>query len=519
MSKATVVPLNEANQSLHNMQRFRIKQVKPVNSVGFFLCLISISMLTNASTPLIEATKNQNRIEVEALLDKGVDADEPQGDGATALHWAAYRNDAVLTESLLKHRANPNSSDDHGVTPLSLAVLNANLDLVRLLLTGGANPNARQINGQTPLMVASRVGKKSIVEALLNSGANVNDAEKTKKHTALMVAVAGQHEDVAKLLIEHGADVGAKSINSFTPLLFAAQQGNIELGRLLLEFGADVNESAPDGISGNTNARYRLIPDTSASALLVAIDSGHEEMAIFLLEKGANPTLNGAGRTALHSAVQHEMHDLAKTLLAHGADPNAKLTRNMPVFSRVILIDNGLAVNKLGATPFFLAAGFNDIRMMDLLLEGGADPFINSDDGTTPLMVAAGADFVEGQDKYNRRWFEDNIVGLQNAALPAVERLLELGIDINARNEDNQTALHGAVYLAGIDLLTFMVKHGADLNAINKRGQTPWMIAAKGEYRAGSVQILPHIANHLESLGADTSLGNDLGRYWQREAQ
>ena len=55
--------------------------------------------------------------------------------------------------------------------------------------------------------------------------------------------------------------------------------------------------------------------------------------------------------------------------------------------------------------------------MMDLLLEGGADPFINSDDGT-PLMVAAGADFVEGQDKYNRRWFEDNIVGLQNAALP-----------------------------------------------------------------------------------------------------
>ena len=190
----------------------------------------------------------------------------------------------------------------------------------------------------------------------------------------------------------------------------------------------------------------------------------------------------------------------------------------MPVFSRVILIDNGLAVNKLGATPFFLAAGFNDIRMMDLLLKGGADPFINSDDGTTPLMVAAGADFVEGQDKYNRRWFEDNIVGLQNAALPAVERLLELGIDINARNEDNQTALHGAVYLAGIDLLTFMVKHGADLNAINKRGQTPWMIAAKGEYRAGSVQILPHIANHLESLGADTSLGNDLGRYWQREA-
>ena len=345
-----------------------MKLVKPVISVGFVFCLISISMLTNASTPLIEATKNQNRTEVEKLLDSGVSADDSQGDGATAMHWAAYRNDAGIADSLLKHGANPNSSDDHGVTPLSLAVLNANLDLVKLLLSGGANPNLRQRNGQTALMVASRVGKKSIVEALLNAGANVNDAEKTKKHTALMMAVAGQHKDVTKLLIERGADVRAKSINSFTPLLFAAQQGNIELGRLLLAFGADVNESAPDGISGNTNARYRLIPDTSASALLVAIDSSHEEMAIFLLENGANPTLDGAGRTALHSAVQHEMHDLVKTLLNHGADPNAKLTRNMPVFSRVILIDNGLAVNKLGATTFFLAAGFNDIRMMDLLL-------------------------------------------------------------------------------------------------------------------------------------------------------
>ena len=106
-------------------------------------------MLTNASTPLIEATKNQNRTEVEKLLDSGVDADDSQGDGATAMHWAAYRNDAGIADSLLKHGANPNSSDDHGVTPLSLAVLNANLDLVKLLLSGGPNPNLRQRNGQT----------------------------------------------------------------------------------------------------------------------------------------------------------------------------------------------------------------------------------------------------------------------------------------------------------------------------------------------------------------------------------
>ena len=109
-------------------------------------------------------------------------------------------------------------------------------------------------------MVGSRVGSTAIVEALLKAGANPNTAERSKQHTALMMAVAEQHKDVASLLLESDANVKAKSVNNFTPLLFAAQQGNKELGKLLLEYGADVNESAPDGISGNTNARYRLIP-------------------------------------------------------------------------------------------------------------------------------------------------------------------------------------------------------------------------------------------------------------------
>ena len=96
---------------------------------------------------------------------------------------------------------------------------------------------------------------------------------------------------------------------------------------------------------------------------------------------------------------------------------------------------------------------------------------------------------------------------------------MELGIEINKKNQRNQTALHGAVYLAGEELLSYLVAQGADINAINNRGQTPWLIASQGEYRAGSLQTLPHIADHLETLGADTTLGEDLGRYWERDAQ
>ncbi len=490
------------------------------NLTNCFITSVLLLLCTQvySQSPLIEATKNQNSAGILELLSLGSDVNEPQGDGATALHWSIFRNNLTITELLLKQGANVNATDDHGVTPLSLASFNNSPELVKLLLSQGADTNLARTTGESPLMIAAMVGNVDVIEILLDAGAEVNAGEYVKSHTALMFAVAEDHLEAAQFLIDNGAQTSAKSANDFTPLLFAAQQGNLEIGKLLLDNGADVNESAADGISGNTNARWNLIPDTEASALLVAIDSDHEEMALMFLDSGANPDLNGAGRTALHSAVQHQMHALVKALLEHGADPNARLTRSMPVFSRVILIDNGMSVEKLGATPFLLAAGFGDLMAMELLIAGGADPLLTSNDGTTALMVAAGADFVEGQDKYNRRWFDDNVVALQESALLAVQKCLELGLDINAKNQSNQTALHGAVYLGGARLLSYMVENGANIDAINDRGQTPWMIANKGEYRAGSLLTLPEIAVHLERLGADTTLGEDLGRYYERDA-
>ncbi len=481
--------------------------------------LLSLSLGVSGQTPLIEATKIQNKNVVTELLEQGADVSEPQGDGGTALHWSVYRNDIDLTELLLRHGAEVNATDDHGVTALSLASLNNNPQLLRVLLKQGADVNLARINGDSPLMIAASVGNTEVLGLLVEAGANVNAREGSKGHTALMFAVAENHIEAVRFLVAKGAATFARSINDYTPLLFAAQQGNIEIGKYLLDNGADVNESAPDGISGNTNARWNLIPDTEASALLVAIDSGNEEMALMLLHEGADPNLDGAGRTALHSAVQHQMPTLVKALLDNGADPNARLTRNMPVLSRVILIDNGMSVYKLGATAFFLAASFGDLEIMNILVAGGADPQLTSNDGTTALMVAAGVDFVEGQDKYNRRWFDDNIVELQESAMVAVARCLELGLDINARNNKNQTALHGAVYLAGNQFISYIIENGAEINAINDRGQTAYMIADKGEYRAGATMSLPAVARHLEQLGANTTLGEDLGRYYERDAK
>ena len=466
---------------------------------------------TTAGLELIAAARRADAVAVRALLADDVDANTRYGDGTTALHWATHRDAADLVTQLIAAGADVNIDDDHGVTALSLACVNGSVTIVQTLLAAGADVNAARRNGETPLMTAAHVGSVDVVRLLLAAGADPNATEATLGQTALMLAVAENHTPVASVLIELGAAVQTRSTNQFTALLFAAQQGNLDAARLLLSAGADVNDAAPEGIGGNTNARTRFIAETDAAALLVAIDSLHEEMALFLLDRGADPNHDGAGRTALHAAVQHKMPTVVSALLARGADPNARLERRLPYVSRRINQDNGMTPSNIGATPFFLAASFGDLETMRLLVDNGADPLARVNDGTTALMVAAGADYVDGADKYGRRWFGDNLP-LQESALETIRFLLDLGLDINATNDYEQTTLHAAVYLGGTLLVPFLVEQGADLNAINARGQTPWFIAEKGEYRSGSFYTQKETGEVLAGLGADTTLGDDLGK-------
>jgi len=274
-----------------------------------------------------------------------------------------------------------------------------------------------------------------------------------------------------------------------------------------------VNDTAADGASALVLAidSAPVVSERVARSAL-ATDAVQEAMAAFLLDNGADPNLHGAGRTALHSAVQRKMPELVRLLLAKGADPNAHLERRLPSVSRDVGIQNGLDVNTLGATPFWLAASYGDVVTMRILLTGGADPTLVTSDQTTALMAAAGIDFVDGQDKYGVRTFDEDITRLVRRAQEAMTLCLETGLNVNAVNDKGQTALFGAVYIGDPLLVQLLVDHGAQIDVKNKRGQTPWLVAAVGEYRAGSFFIKKEAGDLLERLGADKTLGADLGR-------
>jgi ankyrin repeat protein len=439
-----------------------------------------------AIPPIVEAAKNRDRQAIRALIKQRVDVNARQGDGATALHWSVHWDDAEAVDLLLRAGAAVNAANDYGATPLWLASGNGNATVVETLLRAGADPNAALGSGETPLMTASRSGNVAAVKSLLARGANANAAERLRGQTALMWAAAQQHPEVVQTLIELGADVHARSLvrtrrvnrgpdgtstslnpsrdlldeeqGGYTPLLFAARQGSLESARLLVAGGANVSDVAPNG----------------TSALVVATHSGHTAVAMFLLEKGADPNAADAGYTALHAAVLRGDLEVVKALMARGANPNAVLTTATP--ARRASQDWAMSLTWVGATPLWLAARFAEADMMRVLAANGADPRFAMKNGTTMLMAPLGG----GADRRSR-------IGLtlvqdpaesERRILAAIGVAADLGVDINAATESGDTALHTAASRRLNSVVQFLAARGAALDMKNKQGQTPLALAS-----------------------------------------
>ena len=466
----------------------------------WMLSLLSVTSLaaTSSDRRLVEAVRQRDTTAVRVLLNQQLDVNAREPDGATALHWAVHWNDLDTADLLIRAGASVDAANDYGVTPLLLACSDASSAMIDTLLTVGANPNVSLPSGQSPLMTAARTGKVDGVKALLASGARVNARETVKGQTALMWAVSEKHIEVARILVDHDADVGARSNSGFTALLVAARGGDLDMVRLFLGNGADVNETDSEG----------------ASALLVATVRGHAAAAEFLLDQGADPNANGPGYTALHWAAgtwetgstynlslaesvgewsalagiptREGKLSVIRSLLAHGADLNARVTKDPPRFGYSQFKGNYL----IGATPFYLAAQAGDAPVMRLLLAHGADPALQAEDGTPPLLVAAGI----AQAANESRIPEEN-------RLVAVQLLLDFGADIDAANPVGMTAMHAAAYAGYNTLIEFLAEQGAKLNEKTEAGQTPLGIA-EGNFLSGFFFDRPSTAAVLSELGA-----------------
>jgi len=514
--------------------------------VGLPLLLTSVVAAAGNDPILVGAVKSGDVKAVRAALQQGASVSAAAPDGSTALHEAVRRESLEMVEALLAARADARAANRYNITPLSLACASGNAALIERLLKAGADPNATSEEGQTALMTAALNGKVEAIKLLLARGAQVNVQEPTRGQSALQWAVSEGNTAAADTLIEAGADVKVLSKGGFTPLLFAVRNGHADTVRALLAHGANANDLAPDG----------------TSALNMAVLNAYYEIASVLLDRGANPNAPDARGSALHTlawlrqpgsdggnglgrrsyGVPQPTGDvtsleLARALLDHGANPNARIDWQEKPFDK----EGGTARNPplitlgrhyltyVGATPFYLAAHNGDAPYMRLLADHGADPTLPNAVGITPLIAAAGLDYWEGEAP-------GPFTGVsETERLDAVKLALELGNDINAAADfgdytmegdaaylllyyplnqelltakvpgdprwSGSTALHGAVVSNQPAIVQYLVDRGARLDVKTKSGWTPLMLAG-GVFFANSKKDYPAAVDILKKAMA-----------------
>jgi ankyrin len=496
--------INEIGAVIDRAYNLMARGCRRLLAVMCLLAMGSPAFTAGNDLRLIDAIRSHDAAAVHTLVKSRALVNATQGDGATALHWAVRYDDTDTVDLLLRSGARANAANDVGVTPLYLACTNRNAAIVEKLLNAEADPNATLLNGETVLMNCARTGNAAALKSLVAAGAQVNVRESEHNQTALMWAVAEKHPEAVRVLLDAGADVHRRSLSyeqtvtsevtqrlgreqlnytvvrgGSTPLLFGARSGDVDTIGLLLAAGADVDDVLPDG----------------TSALVLAAQSGNSAVASLLLQKGADPNAAGIGYTALHAAVLRSDPALVRDLLAHGANPNAQITKGTPL--RRNSQDFNLPATLIGATPFWLAAKFIEPAIMRALLAAGADAAININDGTTPLMAAAGLKEPAARDADRRglALIDGGKLPEESAIVEAVGVAIQSG-DINAVNKNGDTAVHAAAAMGYDGVIKWFAEKGANLNIKNGRGLTP-LGALTGRNRTTSPTI-----DLLRKLGA-----------------
>jgi ankyrin repeat protein len=393
--------------------------------LAVLLVCVGASPAAQTDTPVADAAQAGNRAAVLALLEQGAEVSAAQGDGMTALHWAAKLGDAELVDLLLLAGANIQAKTRiDATTPLLLAAEAGNAGVIRALLAAGADAQIADVNGTTALMLAAGAGQADAVRLLVTHGAEIDARDLAMERTALMFAAGRNRVNAIEALAAAGASVAATSksvdlaalsqgrgparrpntpapavpaaplvpgtdrpyifnelvgsMGGLAPLHFAAREGYVEAARTLIAAGADVNQ---------------VTAGDQSTPMLVAVINGRFDVAELLIAHGADVALANAGRvTPLYAALnvqwapksmypQPRAHlqqrlsylELMKLLLEKGADPNVRLIKKV-WYSGYNTDMSG--VDEAGATPFWRAAYASDIDAMRLLVAHGADPNI-----------------------------------------------------------------------------------------------------------------------------------------------
>jgi uncharacterized protein len=454
-----------------------------------------------------DAVMKGDQAALRTLLQQKTDVNAPQVDGATALHWAVYRDDVETVNQLIRAGANVNLANREGVTPLAMASLYGQPIIIEVLLKAGGDARQRGVNGETLVMLAARNGNPTAIKLLVAAGADVNAKENLRGTTALMWAVEQKHPSAVRALVELGADVAARS-------------GPAGLPR---------NYMAPRVDTAAVDAAARRHAAAAAAGRTYEEQLEWEAAHGVKISLGFRGTLNAGGNRGEANAAPRPgapgqgNSGQAPAPPAAAPPPSAPPAPTNEADEADVIVAGLVGAGGGGLTPLIFAAREGDLESAKYLLDGGADVNQASEYQWTPLLTAT-----------NNRHYR------------LAAYLIERGADVNIANKGEWTPLYlatdnrnieGGDYpvpkpdMDHLEFIKILLAHGADSNCRAKdntltrtiftmqwfyeNGATPFVRAAQSSDRELMQLLLDHGANPLiATANGDTALTASAGIGW-----
>jgi ankyrin repeat protein len=528
----------------------------------FALVAIATALVAGAGkSDIADAAQRGDRAAVQKLILQKVDVNSTQVDGATALHWAVYHQDAELADMLIRAGANVKAANRTGMTPLAMASLYGNAGLIDRLIKAGADAKQKGPNGETMLMFAARNGNPQAVQVLLEAGAEVNARETIRGTTALMWAIEQKHPEAVKVLLAGGADHSAKSGGAGLPRNYMANRVNLRavelaqdrrrraaaagitydeqlaidqksgrevggqrgLGQALDANGNPVTAGRQGGAAAPaaaapTSAQTPAPAATPPAAPAPTAEPGGRQPGAGRAGRGGNGGNAGAqGRAAgtAHGAQDPDDDDNEVVIAGlvgsggGGLTPLVFAAREGDLESAKLLIEAGAPINEVteyGWTPLLTAVNNRNYQLAKYLLDKGADPNIANKGGWTPLYLATDNRNIEGGDYPVPKPDMDH--------LEIIKALLEKGADPNKKVKDNTltrtiftmqwffedgaTPFIRAAQSSDTELMKLLLQYKADPKAVTALGDNALTVSGG----IGWVEGVTYERSHKENFEA-----------------
>ena len=497
----------------------------------FCTAAISFAAATNGvrDSRLADAAERGDKDGVASLIKQRADASGTQGEGTTALHWAAQRDDLDIAKMLIAAGANVKAETDNGaITPLFMACSNGSAAMIELLLNSGADANAPKANGTTPLMLASASGSVPAVKTLLDHGAKIDTKESVREQTSVMFAAALGRADVVKFLAKQGASLNFTTKVSKVARVRFDQDGNVVEDRPAPANAKAAPKSEAEVDKAEAEAQARAQADAIQKATLV-VQSDLDMLARAMQMKQANykfakgkdkagdvafraprrvgPEFTG-GMTALLYAAREGHMDTVQALIEAGADVNTVAVGDK--FSPMVMA---------------LVSGHLDIAKY--MLEHGADPNLQSLSGMTALYATVDVQWAP------KAWYPQPIIDQEGTRyLDLMEMLLKKGAkpdlaiaekpwyrsytnDYTWIDPAGATAFWRAAQSSDVDAMKLLVKYGANPKLGTTGGDSPLHGAAgigwAGNWSQNAPRPLTEAVKYAVELGNDVNAADKLG--------